>query len=148
MAIINTRLSGQFQGSPVAYTPVLSPGTASTVAAKWHQEGKFLVISAHIQWTGSEAATTVTLSLGDIPGNPQIELASLCGAGGSNQADALVGFGSWFDQGVGWKGIWVYYNNATSIKFAQVNQYLDGANMASGDAVKVVNIRLPIVGWG
>lgn len=147
---VNTKLSGARSSSPQSYTPTtFTPSTNATINyLTWYQEDKFLVIDARISWSTTGAAGSVILGIDGIPGSPQIDTTWLNGTNGDNSTDSHLGDALWYDAGVGWKAVWITYNNATSMKFATSSQILAGTQMGALDNLKIAQLRLPIVGWG
>ncbi len=128
-------------------TIAVTPATNLTSTAKCYREGQHLIVDGKITAAGAGDAGVITLSLASVTGTPVIDTAAIVGGtGATNQTATDLGRGKWFDAGNGWLPLWPVYKTTTTIEIDMGTQVLDGAQLASGDAVNY-HLELPIVGY-
>lgn len=143
---VNDALTGRVAKKlTVDAAPTLSDTTnMSSRVLVWHKDGPYFVGEGLLTWTGAGAVGTLTLTL---PNSYTIDTSLIAGGTTATNAGAsMLGSGTWYDAGVGWKVVYVEYNSTTTIRFSNTSALFAASVTANGDSLKF-NFRVPIVGW-
>jgi hypothetical protein len=127
---------GKTDKSPVpagAYTPTLSSSTNATASCTYAEFGAGMMwVSGVISWSGAGGAGTFTVSL---PPGRTFKTSGLAGGTAADTGATVMGGGTWYDDGVQEKIIFVDYASTTAVKF-YVASLLDGSFFAANDRLR------------
>lgn len=126
-----------------AYTPVLTASIANTtVSGSWWVTGNILWGRIHLLTTGD--ATVVAPLTATIPTQFTINTAAIPTGTLATAKASVLGWGTWWQVGLGPRDVWAKYDSAGKLQFHYVDQQLTCDQMnASGHAVDIV-FSIPI----
>lgn len=127
-----------------AYTPTLTALIANTTATgNWHIIGDYLWGDIHIITSGD--ATVAAPLTATIPTQFTMNPARIPTTTTATAKASVLGWGTWWQVGLGPRDVWAKYDSAGKLQFHYVDQQLTCDQLgASGHSIDIV-FRIPII---